>query len=143
MSRREFTKETRRTALRRSGQLCEAVGEWYGLRPGQRCNAPLSAGVQFDHIDLDANSKDNSLSNCAAVCIRCHSHKTRHHDIPVAAKTLRQQDKHSGIRKRSGRPMPGSKASGWKKPFNGPAERRPGLWQRFGLGKAGKGGEGD
>lgn len=72
MPRREFKKETKRHALARSGGKCEAVGEWYGLESGQRCNAPLAYGVQFDHIDLDANSKDNSLDNCAATCPRCH-----------------------------------------------------------------------
>lgn len=98
MARREFGKPTKREALKRSGMLCEAVGEWYGFQPGQRCNAPLSVGVQFDHIDLDANSKDNSLENCAAICIPCHQYKTRTRDIPLAAKTLRQQDKARGIK---------------------------------------------
>lgn len=103
MARREFTKPTRRAALKRSGGLCEAVGTWYGLPEGVRCYSPLSYGVEFDHIDLDANSKDNSLSNCAAVCTTCHGFKTRHHDTPLAAKTLRQQDKDRGIRKRKSR----------------------------------------
>lgn len=101
MARREFTKATKRTALHRSGMCCEAVGEWYGLCPGQRCGVSLANGVQFDHIDLDANSKDNSLKNCAAVCVRCHKIKTNNHDIPVAAKTLRQQDKNLGIKRKS------------------------------------------
>ena len=95
--RREFTKQTKRDALLRSGGKCEATGPWYGLAEGQRCCIPLSYGVQFDHIDLDANSKDNSISNCAACCPRCHAYKTRTHDTPKAAKTLRQQDKHLGI----------------------------------------------
>jgi 5-methylcytosine-specific restriction endonuclease McrA len=95
--RREFTKPVKRTALKRSGGLCEASGTWYGLDTGKRCNAPLSHGVEYDHIVLDANSKDNSLENCAAVCVRCHSIKTAKHDTPLAAKTLRQQDKASGI----------------------------------------------
>lgn len=99
MSRREFTKATKRDALKRSGMLCEAVGGWYGLPEGLRCNARLGFGVEFDHIDLDANSKDNSLSNCAAICIACHKFKTQRHDIPIAAKTLRQQDKDRGITK--------------------------------------------
>jgi hypothetical protein len=99
MARREFTKATKRAALARSGGLCEAVGEWYGLPAGQRCGVPLACGVEFDHIDLDANSKDNSLENCAAICRRCHGWKTRNRDIPLAAKTLRQQDKARGIRR--------------------------------------------
>jgi cytochrome c553 len=99
MARREFTKAVKREALKRSGGLCEASGPWYGLAAGQRCNAPLAHGVQFDHIILDANSKDNSLENCAAVCLRCHGMKTAKHDTPLAAKTLRQQDAARGIRK--------------------------------------------
>ena len=98
--RAEFSKQTKREALRRSGGLCEAVGSLYGLPPGQRCNAPLAYGVEFDHVVLEANSHDNSLQNCAAVCIRCHKHKTAKHDTPMAAKTVRQQDKNLGIRKR-------------------------------------------
>jgi len=100
MARREFTKATKREALKRSSGRCEARGEWYALQAGFRCNTPLSYGVEFDHIDLDANSKDNSLENCAAVCPRCHAFKTAKHDIPLAAKTLRQQDKALGIKPR-------------------------------------------
>lgn len=59
---------------------------------------PLANGVDFDHVILDANSKDNSLENCAAVCIKCHRYKTAKHDTPLAAKTLRQQDKNLGIK---------------------------------------------
>ncbi len=110
-NRREFTKETKRQALKRSEGKCEAVGPMYGLEPGQRCNAPLAYGVEFDHIVMDANSHDNSLENCAAACIRCNRWKTAKHDIPMAAKTVRMQDKHLGIRKRSTfpKPPPGSR----------------------------------
>ncbi|TIR87384.1 MAG: HNH endonuclease [Mesorhizobium sp.] len=88
--RREFTAATRKAALKRSNMRCEAVGEWYGLGPGQRCHAGLAHGVEYDHIVLDANSKDNSLENCAAVCIKCHRFKSANHDTPMAAKTVRQ-----------------------------------------------------
>ncbi len=88
MARREFTSKTRKQALKRSGGICEAQGSWYGL--DGRCSNSLAYGVEYDHIILDANSKDNSLENCAAVCIRCHDHKTRHHDTPLAAKTVAQ-----------------------------------------------------
>lgn len=104
--RREFTKETKRLALKRSKGKCEASSPMYGITDG-RCNAPLGYGVEFDHILLAANGGDNSLENCAAVCKRCHSHKTRTHDIPMAAKTVRMQDKLGlGIRKRSTFPKP-------------------------------------
>lgn len=99
MPRKEFGKPVKREALRRSGLLCEAVGAMYGLPFGTRCNAKLSAGVEYDHIVLDANSKDNSIDNCAAVCIKCHRWKSAKHDIPMAAKTVRMQDKATGIKR--------------------------------------------
>lgn len=103
MSRAEFSKATKRAALERSGGYCEAIGRWYGYDEEYRCARDLRHGVEFDHIDLDANSHDNSLSNCAAVCPQCHKHKTRTRDIPLAAKTQRQQDKHRGIIKKRSR----------------------------------------
>jgi 5-methylcytosine-specific restriction endonuclease McrA len=119
---REFSKPVKREALKRSGHLCEATGEMYGLSAGQRCNAPLAYGVEFDHVVLHANSGDSSLENCAAVCIKCHKHKTAKHDTPMAAKTVRLQDKALGIRKRS--TFPGGRDSPWKMKIGGRAERR-------------------
>jgi 5-methylcytosine-specific restriction endonuclease McrA len=113
MARAEFKKQTKRDALKRSGKKCEAVGVMYGLEPNTRCTNDLAYGVEYDHIILDANSKDNSLENCAAVCIKCHRWKTDHHDTPKAAKTLRQQDKNNGIRKRSGFPKPPPGYNSW------------------------------
>lgn len=89
--RREFATSTRKQALKRSGMICEAVGDWYGLPAGQRCTANLGSGVEYDHLVLDANSKDNSLENCRAVCPKCHAWKTANRDTPTAAKTVRQQ----------------------------------------------------
>ena len=107
MPRANFQKQTKRDALKRAKGHCEAIGGMYGLALG-RCNAPLGYGVEFDHIVLDANSKDNSLENCAAVCIRCHRFKTRHHDIPKAAKTARQLEMARGIKTPTRNPVPGS-----------------------------------
>lgn len=91
MARKEFSTKTRKEALKRSGKRCEASGSWYGLPDGQRCTADLSLGVEYDHLILDANSKDNSLENCRAVCPKCHAWKTANRDTPTAAKTVRQQ----------------------------------------------------
>lgn len=90
MPRAEFSSKTRKQALARSGKRCEAVGTWYGLPAGERCRNDLSYGVEYDHVILDANSKDNSLENCAAVCPKCHAWKTANRDTPIAAKTVRQ-----------------------------------------------------
>jgi hypothetical protein len=89
-NRREFSSKTRKEALKRSLMRCEAVGGWYGLPASERCTNDLAYGVEYDHVILDANSKDNSLENCAAVCPKCHSWKTANRDTPTAAKTVRQ-----------------------------------------------------
>lgn len=97
MARREFTKEIKRQALRRSGMRCEAVGKMYGFKPGQRCGVSLSVGIQYDHIIADSIGGEPTLDNCAAVCMSCHGYKTRTVDTPRAAKTKRMSDKANGI----------------------------------------------
>lgn len=123
-NRREFTKKTQREALKRSGMKCEAEGAMYGLEAGKRCDADLAYGVEFDHIVLDANSKDNSLENCAAVCIKCHRWKTAKHDIPMAAKTVRMEDRAKGIKKPGKRKIPHAAPTKSDKPRK-PVEYRP------------------
>jgi len=121
--RAEFTKQTKRDALKRSGMKCEASGAMFGLDPGRHCETSLGNGVRFEHVDPDANSKDNSLENCLAVCPKCWRWKTDHYDKPLVSKTKRQQDKHLGIRTTS-RPMPCGRNSDFKKTFSGEVVRR-------------------
>jgi hypothetical protein len=120
---RTFPKPIKRAALERSGGRCEATGELYGLPNGTRCESNLGYGVEFDHIDLWANSGDSSLSNCLAVCPRCHKFKSTKHDTPKAAKTVRQRDKHQGVRK-AGAVLPGSRKSRWKRRMDGTVVER-------------------
>jgi 5-methylcytosine-specific restriction endonuclease McrA len=119
----EFSKATKREALKRSHHRCEAEGERYGLPAGQRCGADLAYGIEFDHVIMEANSHDNSLENCAAVCPKCHRFKTSNFDVPCAAKARAQQDKRFGIKPKHHRPMPGSRASGIRKRMSGQVER--------------------
>lgn len=100
--RYEFPKPVKRDALKRSGGLCEATGEVYGLEPGQRCNAPLSHGVEFDHYPAPATDKgSDTLDNCVSCCRTCHRFKTSHYDVPMQAKGKRIRDRHAGIRQPS------------------------------------------
>lgn len=95
--RLEFTKQTMRDALERAESLCE------GLRSsGERCNGALTVGkYHFDHVIPAAIGGDNSLANCAVLCLPCHLEKTTKRDIPIIAKAKRVADKHRGIKKRS------------------------------------------
>lgn len=99
MPRREFSRAVKREALQRSGGFCEASGAMYGLEDGRRCNAPLSAGVEFDHLISDSSGGEPTLENCVCACRVCHAHKTAKIDTPKAAKIKRVQDKHLGVSK--------------------------------------------
>lgn len=97
MTRAEFTKATQRAAWGRADGRCEASGTIYGLPATVVCGRDLRQGVEYDHLDPDANSKDASLENCRAVCPPCHRWKTSNRDRPLIAKTDHQQDKARGI----------------------------------------------
>jgi len=124
MPRREFSTRVRKEALRRSGGLCEAVGKRYGLEPGQRCEAPLSHGVQFDHERPDWYNGEPTLENCRAVCRQCHKHATHQVDAPRMAKARRNNAKHIGAKAPSRTPLPGGRRSKWKRKMNGEVVER-------------------
>lgn len=119
MSRAEFTSATKRDALKRSGDVCEGVGPIVGLKRGERCQNSLKHGVDYDHWNPDAHSKDNSLDNCRCLCLKCHKFKTTKRDIPMIAKGKRQKDKARSIRRRKGPLIPGSRKSKYKRLIGG------------------------
>jgi 5-methylcytosine-specific restriction endonuclease McrA len=96
MSRLEFSKSTMRDAMKRAEGLCEGI-----LPTGERCGFPVDHKKHFDHIVPAALGGDNSLQNCAVLCIPCHDAKTRKIDVPMIAKAKRVSDKHHGIKLRS------------------------------------------
>lgn len=101
MSRNEFSKETKRLAHDRSGGKCEARGKMYGLDRGKRCNMPFDRGVEYDHVNMDAMSHDNSLENCAAVCRACHRWKTDKFDKLRISKADRASDFHRNVKQKT------------------------------------------
>jgi hypothetical protein len=117
--RREFSAKTKRLAWERCNEQCEYI------RPdGTRCRAPLATGrFIYDHCDPDWYSKDNELENCSVICLPCNREKTAK-DQGDIAKSKRIIDKRIKARKPKGRPLMGTKASGFKKKFNGTVERR-------------------
>lgn len=100
----EFTRATRRDALKRAGSppLCEATGSRYGYEDGHRCNTPLAHGVEFDHYIPFELSRDSSLENARAICPRCHKFATPN-DIRTIRKSDRVRDKNNGTFKPSPR----------------------------------------
>lgn len=119
--RHNFTAKTKRLALERSGQLCEAVGVVYGLEPGTRCTRAIGRGtVDFDHFPLPAHAEDSDgLENCVACCRQCHKYKTATYDIPAEAKIKRRRQKAGldPIRRKPRPKIPIRKAEWPKRPF--------------------------
>lgn len=84
----------------------------------------IAAGERWecDHVVALANGGENRESNLAPALYKPHKAKTAA-DVAEKAKTARVRSKHLGIKKPK-RPMPGSKASGWKRKMDGTTERR-------------------
>ena len=105
-NRREFPPRIRAAAFERCGGRCEGCGE--KVMPKQ---------FAYDHVLPDWLGGEPTLDNCCVLCNDCHKAKTTKSDIPMIAKTKRVRAKHIGA-KVSKRPLPGSRASGWKRTFN-------------------------
>lgn len=109
MSRREFSKRVKLEAFERCKGLCENCTVKLG---------PLT-GVEYDHRIPDALGGEPTLENCVVLCKTCHKLKTTKNDVPVIAKSKRVRSKHLNAKKPTGRPMPGSKRSKWKRKMDG------------------------
>lgn len=97
-------------------EICEAQGYCCA-----ECGTPLVPGhYEFDHIQALEHDGDNAPDNWRALCVPCHKLKTRA-DHQGRAKRDRLA---VGGRQRKGNPMPGTKASGLKKCFDGSVLRR-------------------
>lgn len=77
---------------------------------------------EVEHVIPIALGGADDESNMRPAHEDCHAGKTKA-DNARWSKAKRTRAKHVGAY-RSAHPMPGSKASGWRKPFNRPAERR-------------------
>ena len=88
------------------------------------CGGKIQVGErwQADHRLPLALGGEDTEANMWPVHEQCHKDKTAD-DVGKVRKADRQRAKHLGI-KRKRKPMPGSKASGWKKKFDGTAVRR-------------------
>lgn len=115
------------------------VPEWFGKTPDQMppptvslriwehakgcceiCTRKIMAGEEWhrDHIKALADGGENRESNYQVACVWCHREKTGAENSERAV-VRRKAKAHAGIKSRSSRPMPGSKASKWKKRMDG------------------------
>lgn len=91
----------------------------------RKCGRKINAGDTWetDHIVAVINGGANAESNLQTLCGWCHRGKTGE-DVAEKAKAARKFQKHYGIKKRKGPPMPGSRDSRFKRRMDGTVERR-------------------
>jgi hypothetical protein len=100
------------------------LAEFNGRCADRECGCEITAtsGLEWDHIiPLELGGLDE-IENLQPLCRRSHKVKTLV-DVGMIAKAKRVAAKHLGIKGRKA-VLAGSRASGWKKPLNGPAYRR-------------------
>jgi 5-methylcytosine-specific restriction protein A len=113
VNRRSFPDKVKAQACLRAAGKCE------------KCTARLYPGkFAYDHVIPDAMGGEPVLSNCEVLCTSCHGEKTTRVDVPTIAKVKRIAAKHNNYHRKPSRPMPGSRASGWKAKIGGGWERR-------------------
>lgn len=126
--RREFPASVKRDAYRRSNGICECHLIPHVFKTP--CGRPLGQGNTFyEHIVCDGAGGEPTVENCACLTKTCYTFKTNTYDQGQVADTKRMQDRARGIRPLQFRPLPGTKASGIKKPlapFSTPLDRRTG-----------------
>jgi 5-methylcytosine-specific restriction endonuclease McrA len=86
------------------------------------CTRPIAPGDKWtcDHKKALINGGENRERNLQPLCDWCDPKKTAA-DIAEKSAVYTRGLSHAGIRKApKGRPLPGTRASGIRKPFNGP-----------------------
>lgn len=119
--RREFPLKVRKLAFAR----CCKNGTLPGIPQCETCGCQLNArtGTIYEHDIPDGLGGEPTLENCKVHCRNCADVKTFTEDNPRMQKADRVLKKNFGLTPK-GRPMPGSKASGLRKRFDGTVERR-------------------
>lgn len=82
-----------------------------------------TGGFWFEHVRALELGGTDTVDNIRLTCRPCATEKTRQ-DHARAGKAKRQKQSALGFRQAKTRPLPGSKASGWRHRMDGTWERR-------------------
>lgn len=97
-------------------------------RYGGRCyhsGRLIQAGEAWnlDHVIALANGGSHSEDNLAPILIDPHKEKTKA-DRKIQSRIYKIKKRHLGLKKPRGRPMAGTRLSGWKKRMDGTVVKR-------------------
>ena len=86
----------------------------------RKCKNPIVIGTKWtcDHVKALINGGEHREFNLQPLCGPCDKIKTKR-DVALKAMTAATKKFHYGLKKRKGRPMPGTKDSGWKRKMDG------------------------
>ncbi len=113
MTRRSLTRNQRVRVFDEANGVCHICGQ--KITVGQEW--------EVEHIIPIGLTGSDKPENMHPAHIKCHKSKTRA-DKKQIAKAVRQRANHLGVKRKQGRPMAGTVASGWKKKMDGTAVRR-------------------
>lgn len=112
MPRRSLSRSARLALFLAAGGRCHICGGL--IRPGD--------GWEVEHVIPLAQGGEDGGDNLRPAHVKCHRSKTSR-DAADTARAKRREAAHLGIKKTS-RPIPGSRASGFRKRLDGTVERR-------------------
>ena len=120
----------------RARRICVDAHKWVGplgrwFLTCHRCRSAIDLvrspdGWRADHIRRFAEGGEDTAKNLLPICLACDAGigGKAADDTSEVAKGKRVRDRHLGIRRRKGRPMAGTRASGWRHKVDGTWERR-------------------
>lgn len=84
------------------------------------CTRRIAAGEVWhaDHITALTNGGQNRENNLQPLCAWCHKQKTRA-DVAEKSRVAEKRAKHIGAKAPSRNPVPGGRASKWKRKISG------------------------
>jgi len=113
MTRRQFSARAKAARLLEFDGKCADCG----------CKVGGSAGLDWDHVIPLELHGDDEIENLQPLCKVCHKAKTAG-DVKSIRKAERMRQRSSGIKRTTRSVIPGSKASGLKRKFDGTVVKR-------------------
>lgn len=99
--------------LEKNNRCCKGCGQSLHGRPWT-----------CDHIIALVNGGENRETNLQPLGTRCCNPAKNRSDVAEKSKSYDKRLANAGIKRAKGRPIMGSKASGWRKRMDGTVERR-------------------
>lgn len=113
MMRRRLSQRDRVAMFQAAGGICHICGGRIHVGEAWEC----------EHVIPLAQGGDDGGDNLRPAHVKCHRSKTAK-DATDTARAKRREAKFLGVTRQTSKPIPGSRASGYRKRMNGTVEKR-------------------